>query len=122
MDGSVALLSDRPKWIVPTILKWLTIIPVGAVLLFFVTAQWAIWELEKLYETAISQPEEGPLPFEWGYDLWDLAGELIWLVPTMGFLWLLSVAADKLDQLVWLNASEQDRREILARRKRGKLK
>jgi len=32
--------------------------------------------------------------------------------------WMLSLAVDKIDQLVWLNASDEDREEILAKRKK----
>ena len=32
--------------------------------------------------------------------------------------WMLSLAVDKIDQLVWLNASDEDREDILAKRKK----
>jgi len=51
-----------------------------------------------------------------------MADEVMW--GAIGILfyatvfWILSIAVDKIDQLVWLNASDEDREEILAKRKK----
>jgi len=39
-----------------------------------------------------------------------------------GILWLISLILDKVDQLVWLNASEEDRHHIFNQRQKKKQK
>lgn len=114
MTGEPFTFFDRPRWIVPTILKWLTIIPVVAVFIMFAGSMWLQMEANAFYE---AQPDADITPFDFHYVLWDAATELIWLVPTIGFLWLLSTVADKADQLVWQAANQEERAEIIRRRR-----
>ena len=111
-----SLLSKRPQWMVTRVFMWLTVAPVILVFVGYAFSWWAMWEAERFIAASDNTVDYGT-PWDWGYDLYDLAGELIWLIPTVGTLWLLASVADKLDQLVWLNASDEDRCFIMAKRK-----
>lgn len=53
------------------------------------------------------------------YSFWYQALEGILVFSSVLLLWLISLVADRIDQLVWLTASRIDQDEILARRKGG---
>ena len=54
------------------------------------------------------------LPYHVENVLWSM----IVILFCVAFIFILSLALDKIDQLVWLNASDEDREEILAKRKK----
>jgi hypothetical protein len=120
MEDDVSLLSARPKWIVPKIFMWMTLIPFMSVIVFLGASQWAMWEAEKFHALQKDDDTDSVSPFDWGFDLWDVSVEIMWIIPSLGVLWLLSLVADKLDQLVWLKASDRDRFEILQKRRGAK--
>ena len=106
-------LSDRPDWWVPRLFKRLSLIClVISVISFFGLVVWG----------GILAFDILALPGESDFDIlgYDFLSETLWT--SLGILayavtfWLLSLAIDKIDQLVWLAASDTDRREIILKR------
>ena len=116
-------LSDRPKWWVPRLMKWAAIIAaVFTVLFFVVSIVIASFEVFDVMALGSSDGEGASLVLS----LADLASESAWAAIGMLFyavvFWMLALAVDKIDQLVWLNATDEDRAEILAKRKKKRVK
>ena len=107
-------LKDRPPLKIVSWLKWLAIIAFISAFIFIIAGLitgYFYMEIPSEDETA-TEALLGALSttFEnFGY----------YLIST-GFyglvLWLASNAVDRLDQLVWLSASDEDRREIISQR------
>jgi len=113
-------LSDRPSWWLPKLMKWAAILSAVIALLMFVGS----FTLEALDTYALSEAVEGEDSVV--MNLSYIADEALWAALGILFyaavFWMLSLAVDKIDQLVWLNASDDDRAEILAKRKKKNAK
>lgn len=112
-------LSDKPTWWVPRFMKWAALIAAVFTVLFFVISL-VIASFEVFDVMALGASEgEG---FSLVVSLADMASESAWAAIGMLFyavvFWILALAVDKIDQLVWLNASNEDREEILSKRKK----
>lgn len=109
-------LSDRPKWWLPKLMKWVAILGTALSVIMWVGSM----ALEALDTYALNGSDSGEdsvvmnLSYMADEILWGAIGILFYAV----VLWMLSLAVDKIDQLVWLNASNEDREEILAKRKK----
>jgi uncharacterized membrane protein YbhN (UPF0104 family) len=111
-------LSDRPDWWLPKLLKWgsmgLAILVVLMGVLSFI--------LHRIDSYALNpDADEENLVF---INFAEFASELAWASIDILFyvvvFWLLSLAVDKIDQLVWLNATYEDRKEIISKRMKKK--
>ena len=109
-------LSDRPKWWLPRLFKF---VGIAVALLGLVSYLASLM----LYSSAYALHGDSE---EWQESREVLLGSLMEDTATLAiealfalaFLWLLAIGLDKLDQLVWLNASDEDREDILAKRKK----
>lgn len=131
-------LSAKPKWIVPRLFKWLSIISFLLLLVAWVVSRWATYELEKLADASLNFDPSDPLykslegfsdyapdpVAEADYGLiafFDSAVlELAYFLPSVAFLWLVALAVERLDDLVWINCDRDDQEAILQRRQRKK--
>lgn len=113
-------LSDRPNWWLPRLMKWFAILTAGLALIMWLGS----FVLEAFDIMALNggSNEEDSVVLDLSY----LADEVMWGAIGVLFyasvFWMLSLAVDKIDQLVWLNASDEDREEILAKRKKKNAK
>lgn len=113
-------LSDRPNWWLPKLMKWAALLSAAFALLMFVGS--FILEAIDNYALSGSVDSEDSVVLNLSY----IADEALW--GALGILfyaavfWMLSLAVDKLDQLVWLNASNEDREEIIAKRRKKNAK
>jgi len=82
-------LADRPKWWLPLIL-WL-----GSMLLEWIAVK------------ALNGSEGGEAYLDVAYMADEAVLTTIGILFYAGIFWLVSLAVDKVDQLVWLNASVQ---------------
>ena len=115
-------LSDRPKWWLPRLFKWLAIISAGIGLVTWLMSAW-LYSMVSFDSAALSEGgEELQETFlEMSANFLEEASTLLFdTVFIVAFLWLLAIAVDKLDQLVWLNATVEDRAEIIQKRKKKK--
>lgn len=119
-ETQIYKLSDRPKWWAVRVFKVLSLFTAAfaliALIVIFVFTTFEVFDV-----MALSGAEES------GSELiLYFLDEAVWL--SLGLLfyalifWFLSLAIDKLDQLVWLNASQEDRSEILQKRKKKNAK
>ena len=110
-------LADRPKWWLPKVMKWLTLI--GAIM---AVLMWLSSTIVYFFHNRIILDEGGPDTAEVYFDMGDFASEAAWasigLMFYAGVFWFLSLAIDKIDQLVWLNASDEDKEFLIEKRKR----
>jgi len=113
-------LTDRPKWWLTHLMKW-----VAVVTALLATVMWlGSFVLQALDIIALngSREEEDSVAINLSY----MADEIMWgaigILFYASVFWMLSLAVDKIDQLVWLNASDEDREEILAKRKKKNAK
>ncbi len=115
-------LSDRPKWWLPRLFKWLAIISAGIGLITWLISTW-LYSMVTFDVAAQSEgDEELQETFaEMSAGFLEEASTLLFdTLFIVAFLWLLAIAVDKLDQLVWLNATNEDRSEIIQKRKKKK--
>ncbi len=109
-------LSDRPKWWLPKLMKWVAILATTLSVIMWIGSM--ALEAVDTYALngAVSDGDSVALNLSYMADevLWGAIGILFYAV----VLWMISLAVDKIDQLVWLNASDEDRAEILAKRKK----
>ena len=116
----LSTLTSRPPWRVVKIIRWLAI---GCVVLSIVLGLVAA-VLGYMDSSVLGTHDETSasaiLP------LGELASELAWEVIAFAiyafFLWLIALGVDKIDQLVWLKASEEDRLHIYNQRHKKKQK
>lgn len=105
-------LSDRPKWWVPRVLMWVTFLGLFLSGIFLIASS-AFGLIDTM---ALNGTGDVTL------SLWSFAEEALWTAIALSsyafIFWLLSLAVDKIDQLVWLNASDEDRAEIIQKRAR----
>lgn len=117
-------LSDRPKWWLPRLFKWLAILSAVVGLVMWVASAW-LYSMVSIDVLALDGAEEeietSFLEMTAGF-LEEASILLIEILFVVAFLWLLAIAVDKIDQLVWLNASDEDREDILAKRKKKNAK
>lgn len=102
-------LADRPKWIVPRVFKWLSIVVLALLVGSWLISMWVLFE----FSLAMEASDEFDIGMDWG----SLALEFLFLLPAVVILWLIALIADRADQLVWLNASRGDQDAILNKRK-----
>lgn len=111
-DINVDSLFSRPKWWVPTAIFQISIaVFIGGVVV-------SIGETMKAYEHATEASDMGVLGATLAAALqfsWYFVSNCFWAIVAICF----GRGIDKLDELVWLAASEPDRQEIV-RRRRGK--
>ena len=115
-------LSNRPKWWLPKLFKWLAIISAGIGLITWLISTW-LYSMVTFDVAALSEgDEELQETFaEMSAGFLEEASTLLFdTLFIVAFLWLLAIAVDKLDQLVWLNATNEDRSEIIQKRKKKK--
>ena len=115
-------LLDRPKWWLPRLFKWLAIISAGIGLITWLISTW-LYSMVTFDVAAQSEgDEELQETFaEMSAGFLEEASTLLFdTLFIVAFLWLLAIAVDKLDQLVWLNATNEDRSEIIQKRKKKK--
>jgi len=109
-------LSDRPKWWLPKLMKWVAIASAVFGVVMFIGSM----VLEALDTYALSDIEDGEESI--ALSLSYIADEALWgsigILFYAAIFWMLSLAVDKIDQLVWLNATDADREDILAKRKK----
>ena len=111
-------LSDRPKWWLPKFMKWIAVLTAVLALIMWIGSL-AMEAIDTIaLNGSASEEESDALNLSYMTDevLWGALGILFYAA----VFWLLSLAVDKIDQLVWLNASDEDREEILAKRKKKK--
>ena len=113
-------LADRPKWWLPRVMKWLAILAFvigGVFIIFGLIAGYFYMEIPSEDES-VKEALYGALS-----TTFENSGYYLILTGFYGLiLWLASKAVDKVDQLVWLNASDEDRDFILKKRKRKNAK
>jgi len=113
-------LADRPKWWLPKLMKWVSVITAVLALVMWVGS--LILESLDVYALNSAANEEDSVALNFSY----LADEVMWGAIAILFyavvFWMLAVAVDKLDQLVWLNATDADRDFILQKRNRKNAK
>ena len=113
-------LSDRPKWWLPRLMKWIAISTALLALIMWLGSM----ALEAFDTMALNggQSEEDSAVLNLSY----MADEVLWgaigILFYASVFWMFSLAVDKLDQIVWLNASNVDREEIIARRRKKNAK
>ncbi len=116
-------LATRPPWRVPHILvRAARILFALSILAIIIGYFWASWVYKMSSET------EGMTELMLAFG--GNPGELLLTVGMYtltlafyaGILWLISLIIDKVDQIVWLNASEQDRLNIYNQRQKKKKK
>ena len=113
-------LADRPKWWLPTFFK-VVVIALGLMGLIAYFASLLLYaQAETLYGDSDEWDESREVLMGGVMD--DTASLALEAIFVVAFLWLLAIGLDKLDQLVWLNATDQDREEILAKRKKKNAK
>lgn len=100
-------LSAKPKWVVARIFQWLTVILTMLMVAILLGILWMQVAVDALNESQI----------DFNYDFNQLWFDSVFILPSIGLLWLISLVAEKLDDLVWLNCSRSDQDEILVRRK-----
>ena len=109
-------LSDRPKWWLPKLMKWVAIASTVFGIIMFIGSM--VLEGIDTYALSGGEYDEESIALSLSY----FAEEALWgsigIVFYAAVFWMLSLAVDKIDQLVWLNASDEDREEILAKRKK----
>ena len=113
-------LSDRPKWWLPRIFKWASIISAGIAVFSFITSALLYATIGAIYELEEGTEDKENVALNVGDFFYDAAVASLDFLFAAVFLWLMAIAADKLDQLVWLNANDEDRSEIIQNRKRKK--
>lgn len=115
-------LSDRPKWWLPKLFKWLAIISAGIALITWLASTW-LYSMVAFDMAALNgdgeELQETFLEMIAGF-LEEASTLLFDTLFIVAFLWLLAIAVDKIDQLVWLNATDEDRSEIIQKRKKKK--
>ena len=120
-DETKYSLADRPKWWLPKLMKWFVIISV--ILAFFM---WVVSTIIYSFNDSYESEEEGDEASELASTIGDVAYEVMSNTIDILFfvctLWILSLAVDKLDQLVWLNASDEDKEFLIEKRKRKNAK
>lgn len=112
-------LSDLPKWWGVRALRWFAIgLIVFSALSFLGTA--ITGYIDSIALHGISETNSVYL------NLSHMMDELAWAALSLGFyaavLWFLSEIVAKVDQLVWLNATDEDRAEILKKRTKKNAK
>jgi len=119
-DASKYTLADRPKWWLPTFFKivGLAIAVIGLIAYFASLSLFA--SAEALYGDSDDWDDSREVML--GSIMDDTASLAVEALFALAFLWLLAIGLDKLDQLVWLNATDQDREDILAKRKKKNAK
>lgn len=109
-------LLDRPKWWVPRLFKFLGIAVAVIGVLSYLASLSFYSAAEALHGDSDDWQESREVFL--GSLMEDTATLAIDAIFALAFLWLLAIGLEKLDQLVWLNASDEDREEILAKRKK----
>lgn len=113
-------LSDRPKWWLPQLMKCMAILSAIVAVIMFLGSLFL--EAFGTYTLREAADDKDFVAINLSY----MADEVLW--GSLGVLfytavfWMLSLAVDKIDQLVWLNATDEDREEILAKRKKKNAK
>lgn len=116
-DAVKYLLKDRPKWWLPKLMKWVAILGTALSIIIWVVSM----ALEALDTYALngSASGEGSVVMNFSY----MADEILWgaigILFYAAVLWMLSLAVDKIDQLVWLKASDEDREFLLRKKKKN---
>ena len=116
-------LSDRPVWRFPRLLaliaRWLLIL---SVLMMVGGYVWAYF----IYDAAAQIEGGGALMAAMGGNPGDMFMALGFYILSVAFyagiLWFVSLIVDKVDQLIWLAATHDDRIEILQKRSRKNAK
>lgn len=111
-------LSDRPKWWLPKLFRWLAVIFGGLAAVSYLSSLWIYWMLDNAVSITDETGEDAGESFA-GL-LTEGSSTLVDVLFYIVFFWVISIAVDKLDQLVWLNASDEDRSEITQKRKKKK--
>jgi hypothetical protein len=111
-------LSDRPKWWLPRLFKWLAVIFGTLAIISYLSSLWIYWMLDNVISVTDETGEDSSENFA-GL-LTDGSATLVDVLFYVVFFWLLAIAIDKLDELVWLNAKDEDRSEIIQKRKKKK--
>ncbi len=114
-------LSDRPPWWLVKVLKVISVLSAvvavftGLIALVF---SWYAESFNAAQEEASNGADNVSLYF---VDfLYEAAAAAVGLLFYTVIFWLLALAVDKLDQLVWLSATDEDRSEIIQKRKKKK--
>lgn len=102
-------LSSRPKWIVPTLFKWASIMLLVLAFVLVCIGLWLEYQGRALVEASDGMVE---IDFFWE----SFSVDIIYLLPSVILLWLVALVADRVDQLVWLSASREDQDAILQKR------
>lgn len=109
-------LSDRPKWWLPRLFKFLGLAVAAIGILSYLASLSFYASADALHGESEEWQESREVLL--GSLMEDTATLAIDALFALAFLWLLAIGLDKLDQLVWLNASDEDREDILAKRKK----
>jgi len=116
-------LSDRPSWLLPKILKIISgllavfALVTGLLGLFF---SWYAENFNSRQEEASQGHDNVRLDISEFF--YEIAGVSVDFLFSAVFVWLMALAVDKIDQLVWLNSTDEDRKVILAKRKKKNAK
>ena len=125
-SDSVLTLAERPKWWLPRLFKWLSVI-----LLVIGILAWIVSEIIKIYlgsiiesfdNENINEDVQDHFLTEVSDSMYSASIYFVDLMFTVLFLWLLAIAVDKLDELVWVNASDKDKAYIISKRKKKNAK
>lgn len=99
-------------------MKWVTLLSVLFALILWLGSMLLEWIAVK----ALNGSEGGEAYLDVAYMADEAVLTTIGILFYAGIFWLVSLAVDKVDQLVWLNASDEDRGFILQKRNRKNAK
>ncbi len=112
----LSILASRPSWRIPKFFKWAAIIAIVISIAVMLVSVWCShWYLtlpegdtQEMFANAMAENTS------------DISYFSAWLGFVALMSWLMAIIADRLDQLVWLNASEEDRLHIYNQRQKKK--
>lgn len=112
-------LFDRPKWWGVKVLRFVAIALLVCSAVFFLVSAGTGF----LHNVALGSVDDGETVY---LNVSYMTDELAWAALSVGFyatvLWFLSEIMDKVDQLVWLAATDEDRAKIIKKRKKKNAK
>ena len=116
-------LSDRPTWRMPRLLARVArLLLVASVIAMIIGYVWGYFIYEATADIEGGEALIAMMGSNAGEMLMTLGFYALNIAFYAGMLWFVSLIVDKLDQLVWLNATDADRSEILQKRNKKNAK
>lgn len=116
----LSTLASRPPWRVVKIFRWLAILTAVLTLLGFIMSGILYLQVMALNSAQENTDTENAVSLDIADFLIEAAWSGLGLLFYAVVFWMLALVADKLDQLVWLKASEQDKLHIYNQRQKKK--